>query len=363
MRLGNSPQNHNVQDESLGKLKVPQKFQKLRSNFRMLILVTLGSVGVSAGLISQAHDNKNQHSLVSPRPKKQFPENIAIVLPDLIKDSGKIIDFPENFNPNLPNFFIVMEEHFEHNTEPALRARRYNIQNEALEIGVTLNRLGVDKQYLEGINLGNELNPTSDAGAAVKIKRANIQLELMLGNEILSMGIDDRALITSIQNGIKEAYNIYYISAEKEIFRELRSYLGEDNAQNITKNLTNDQLNYVISNIVMTNHNYITWLEETSVLRFKLITERNKIWANFINSDLQSTHKHSMLICGGGHAAGLKSMIKGANVFIIAPNSYQLNEKSLSIGTPENYKSDLTELDLYFLGITQSKPTSSFIVE
>ena len=129
--------------------------------------------------------------------------DIPQILKEKIKSYGRVVSQPENYDSNKPNFYIMAHAHYDYTVENEVDSRIDLVQKTNIDIFHVLRELGVERQFLEGIN--DQVEMEHDKNYDFKdyplksmsvyestgiIRRANTALEGIYGADVESVGVE-----------------------------------------------------------------------------------------------------------------------------------------------------------------------------
>ncbi len=322
--------------------------------------------------------------------------NIPVILPQLIAKFGRVVEVPQNYDPSLPNLYLVATKHVEPKN-PA--STRYQDQVEAVEIFHMLRKLGVGQQFLEGVHEGMELEHDRDYNGLIQewpkkampnytstgeINRAYIAIEGIYGDRVQSWGTEDMKLAVQMSKIIKTADQNLFLPARAGILFELARAVGISIQEADKKTLSHpgnqdylaklirektaqmkpQEVEALIRDHVDSSKDYETFLQLISEYYYWMIQGRNAGYEKIIREKLIEGAPDAAFVVGSKHTRHLSKQLRGMNIFILAssniPNS--MIDIYYESFTREDYRKEIKDYDLYTFGLSQ-KQRDSFLNE
>jgi hypothetical protein len=390
--------------------KIAEQQRALRNQFRNRLLAVMGSLITLGGLIYFSLSKKDTNiSLTSPPASSDnnsppLPENdirkdlielfkprpinqkiskseIPKRLQSLLEGYGKIIDYPENYDPQKPNLFLIGNQHIKDESSKKENDLAYSIQKDIVNIYHILASLGVKQQFIEGRGNGVELthnqpeDPVDEVPLTAlpeykktgKIFRACTAIEGIYRENLSSFGTEDLTKTLEIQKNMEYAHSDLYIKARETIVLGIAQELGINiydspyevinNVREHLKNLPASEIDKLVEKYMLSNQDYVEYLKKFTEYFYYRMQGRNQIMVESINNNSQ---KDSIFIVGSAHVKQLHKLLKEKfNIFTIAPPGIEEIDVFYSEWTLEDYKKHIIEHDKYLFGLSQYKEMPS----
>lgn len=393
------PRQNPKKRKSLRTNEVPVQATSVSESPRSLIsgkvvlaaLVLSVAVGVAVALSGRNQDPGSQNNaqrVSAPatgifNPRKNLvdftPENLETELKSRLEGRGVVFDFPEHYNPELPNLYLLANMHLTPAVRDPERIKKImEVQNDNLEIYHVLAQLGVRRQFLEGIVSGIELHHdvpvpmlAEDVVRAMpgyrrsgKINRSYIAFEGVYGDDLESLGVepshDEREKIVRDRN---EASRRFY-SILSEVHQELAKRFPLDFQRDLrdqiwqeVSKLDEDSRRALIEEVLLSRSDYQEFLEAMSRHRHFRIQGRDQHAVKEILKNFEQDDKDSVYTVGSEHIGSLKRLFKGRDLNVIVLKAQALAgtdarvENCRSGFDLEDYKNAHIEYDLHIMGL------------
>lgn len=319
-------------------------------------------------------------------------KNIPVVLSQLIGKFGRIVDIPQNYDPTLPNLYLLATKHVDPK-KPA--ATRYQGQVEAVEIFHILRKLGVGQQFLEGIHEGMELEHDRDYNGLIgewpkkamsnytstgEINRAYIAIEGIYGDQVQSWGTEDMELAVQMSKGMETADRNLFLPARADILFELAQAVGisiqeadkgtlshpgnQDYLAKLIREKTTqmkpEEVEALIRDHVDNNKDYEAFLKVVSDFHYWKIQGRNAGYEKLIREKMIEGAPDAAFVVGAKHVRHLSKQLRGMNVFILASNDVPDSMVNISYEsfTREDYRKGVKDYDLHAFGLSETQRDS-----
>lgn len=323
-------------------------------------------------------------------------KNIPVVLSQLIGKFGRIVDVPQNYNPNLPNLYLLATKHVDPKKP---EATRYQGQVEAVEIFHILRKLGVGQQFLEGVHEGMELEHDRDYNGLIgewpkkampnytstgEINRAYIAIEGIYGDQVQSWGTEDMELAVQMSNSMRTADQNLFLPARANILFELARAVGisiqeadrrtlshpgnQDHLAKLirekTAQMKPEEVEALIRDHVDSNKDYEAFLEVVSDFHYWKIQGRNAGYEKVIREKMVEGAPDAVFVVGAKHVRHLSKLLRGMNVFILTSNDVPDGMVNIPYEsfTREDYRKGIKDYDLHAFGLSE-KQRDSFLNE
>lgn len=322
--------------------------------------------------------------------------NIPVILSQLIGKFGRIVDVPQDYDPNLPNLYLVATKHVDPK-KPA--PTRYQGQVNAVEIFHVLRKLGVGQQFLEGVHEGMELEHDRDYNGLIgewpkkampsyastgELNRAYIAIEGIYGDQVQSWGTEDMELADQIMKSMGTADQNLFLPARADILFELAQAVGiliqeadksklshpenQDYLAKLIREKTTqmkpEEVEALIRDHVDSNKDYEIFLKIVSDFHYWKIQGRNAGYEKVIREKMVEGAPDAAFVVGAKHVRHLSKQLRGMNIFILASNDVPDSMINISYQsfTHEDYRKGLKDYDLHAFGLSE-KQRDSFLNE
>ncbi len=373
--------------------EVEERLPSLGVSSRWALLVAALAVVSSVALWNMRRDTSKQVDTVtatsagpdifSPRSLKtvdrsELKRKIEMGLSSLAKE----VRFPDDYDPSKPNMYLIGSDHVKSRLKSDKLEDAYEHQRIIVDIFHVLRENGVERQFLEGISSGVELQhdvPNSNLDehphGAMKgyirsgnINRAYVAVEGVYEDDIESVGAEvPYSTYRSVKSAYSSAERRDFSRAKIDLTVRMAKWLGMDtnpkrfggNIERLLeevkgeldkRNISNDDLK-AWQDQLFAHPSYQVWLNVAAKYEYFKIQGRDRAYAETMGR--YADGKDSAMIVGSKHLGHLSSVVQGYNVVEIVPSGpiEVVDPYFASDFSVEDYKASIFAHDLYKLGI------------